>query len=277
MTSAFSKSIISSLLDSDYLETSAYPSSNSQHAISDDQFAVFSNSFNNITYDRHLQSRAELFAKNSVTEYFANIYNAFNYPSFQVSNENMATNNPNNNNKSNFTVASKTDIHKSFDNEVGSLKTGDSTSDSEDLSVDSDTMSQIFSDSEYSQLSSYSSPSSPLETLFNENSINFILKTNKKCLRNALPNYKKKNRYGCKFCSKLFSRPSSLRTHVNTHTGDRPFVCPYENCSKEFNARSNMTRHYKSHFKVSSGGYLLPSGEIVHEKPSLRQLTADDM
>lgn len=28
------------------------------------------------------------------------------------------------------------------------------------------------------------------------------------------------NRYPCPSCSKLFDRPSSLRTHMNTHTGE---------------------------------------------------------
>lgn len=93
----------------------------------------------------------------------------------------------------------------------------------------------------------------------------------------GIPMNPKKNRYGCKICGKSFSRPSSLSTHINTHTGDKPFLCPFEGCSKGFNARSNMTRHFKTHFKIPTGGYLLPSGKIIHETPSLKQLAMEEL
>lgn len=32
-------------------------------------------------------------------------------------------------------------------------------------------------------------------------------------------------RYECKECSKNFTRPSALKTHVYTHTGERPHGC----------------------------------------------------
>ncbi|KAF5371477.1 hypothetical protein D9615_009621 [Tricholomella constricta] len=51
----------------------------------------------------------------------------------------------------------------------------------------------------------------------------------------------------CPTCSKRFNRPSSLRIHVNTHTGERPFRCPWPNCAREFNVNSNMRRHYRNH------------------------------
>lgn len=51
----------------------------------------------------------------------------------------------------------------------------------------------------------------------------------------------------CTVCNKRFNRPSSLRIHVNTHTGATPFRCPFPGCSREFNVNSNMRRHYRNH------------------------------
>ncbi|KAF9478450.1 hypothetical protein BDN70DRAFT_808829, partial [Pholiota conissans] len=51
----------------------------------------------------------------------------------------------------------------------------------------------------------------------------------------------------CPTCFKRFNRPSSLRIHVNTHTGATPFCCPWPNCGRKFNVNSNMRRHYRNH------------------------------
>ncbi|KAJ8090669.1 hypothetical protein PM082_018227 [Marasmius tenuissimus] len=56
----------------------------------------------------------------------------------------------------------------------------------------------------------------------------------------------------CPTCSKRFSRPSSLRIHVNTHTGETPFRCPFPGCGREFNVNSNMRRHYRNHAGAGS-------------------------
>ncbi|KAI1941130.1 hypothetical protein LOZ66_001638 [Ophidiomyces ophidiicola] len=51
------------------------------------------------------------------------------------------------------------------------------------------------------------------------------------------------DRYICRICHKAFSRPSSLRIHSHSHTGEKPFRCPHAGCGKAFSVRSNMKRH----------------------------------
>ncbi|ODV97368.1 hypothetical protein PACTADRAFT_38972 [Pachysolen tannophilus NRRL Y-2460] len=51
----------------------------------------------------------------------------------------------------------------------------------------------------------------------------------------------------CPTCQKQFKRPSSLKTHIYSHTGEKPFRCKWDGCGKEFSVRSNMVRHYKLH------------------------------
>ena len=51
------------------------------------------------------------------------------------------------------------------------------------------------------------------------------------------------DRYICRTCHKAFSRPSSLRIHSHSHTGEKPFRCPHAGCGKAFSVRSNMKRH----------------------------------
>ncbi|KAI4519284.1 regulator of mushroom formation [Schizophyllum commune Loenen D] len=57
----------------------------------------------------------------------------------------------------------------------------------------------------------------------------------------------------CTTCNKRFNRPSSLRIHLNTHTGATPFRCPWPHCGREFNVNSNMRRHLRNHTAVRPG------------------------
>ncbi|KAI9314787.1 hypothetical protein BX666DRAFT_1963551 [Dichotomocladium elegans] len=54
-------------------------------------------------------------------------------------------------------------------------------------------------------------------------------------------------RYLCQFCNKGFSRPSSLRIHTYSHTGEKPYVCTEDGCGRRFSVQSNMRRHLRVH------------------------------
>ncbi|KAH3687207.1 hypothetical protein WICPIJ_001802 [Wickerhamomyces pijperi] len=55
--------------------------------------------------------------------------------------------------------------------------------------------------------------------------------------------------YHCTFrnCDKTFTRRFNVRSHVQTHLCDRPFVCDYPGCMKSFVRHHDLTRHKKSH------------------------------
>jgi len=54
-------------------------------------------------------------------------------------------------------------------------------------------------------------------------------------------------KHKCKVCDKRFTRPSSLQTHIYSHTGEKPFQCEVEGCGRQFSVVSNLRRHRKVH------------------------------
>ncbi|KAI8976846.1 hypothetical protein BDB01DRAFT_802764 [Pilobolus umbonatus] len=54
-------------------------------------------------------------------------------------------------------------------------------------------------------------------------------------------------KYSCPYCNKRFTRPSSLRTHTYSHTGEKPFKCTEPCCGRQFSVQSNLRRHIRIH------------------------------
>ncbi|KAF5343669.1 hypothetical protein D9758_014688 [Tetrapyrgos nigripes] len=75
-------------------------------------------------------------------------------------------------------------------------------------------------------------------------------------------------RHVCTLCNKRFNRPSSLKIHMNTHTGATPFRCPYPGCGRSFNVNSNMRRHYRNHASASASSSSSSSSRSSTAGPS---------
>jgi hypothetical protein len=91
-------------------------------------------------------------------------------------------------------------------------------------------------------------------------------------------------KHKCKVCDKRFTRPSSLQTHIYSHTGEKrrlipdlhesmltsaAFACEVEGCGRHFSVVSNLRRHHRVHrnerSNEESDGGLSPDGKAQYD------------
>ena len=53
--------------------------------------------------------------------------------------------------------------------------------------------------------------------------------------------------FDCNICKAKFSRASTLKIHVRTHSSEKLYQCPALKCGKKFREKGNMKNHYKLH------------------------------
>lgn len=60
-------------------------------------------------------------------------------------------------------------------------------------------------------------------------------------------NQKRARKYQCEYCELSLCNRGQLKSHVRSHTGERPFRCEHQFCGKTFTRNEELTRHKRIH------------------------------
>ena len=84
-----------------------------------------------------------------------------------------------------------------------------------------------------------------LPSIQEENSHEDESPTQKQVSSASVPVKKLHQTHQCKICSKICARASSLKVHMRTHTGEKPFSCKF--CKRTFAQAGGLKSHVRSH------------------------------
>ncbi|XP_056152183.1 human immunodeficiency virus type I enhancer-binding protein 2 homolog [Lampris incognitus] len=73
------------------------------------------------------------------------------------------------------------------------------------------------------------------------------------------PKSQKLGKYVCDYCGRACAKPSVLKKHIRSHTGERPYPCVP--CGFSFKTKSNLYKHRKSHAHSVKAG-TVPFSEL---------------
>eukprot|EP00092_Neocalanus_flemingeri_P020639 GFUD01022364.1.p1 GENE.GFUD01022364.1~~GFUD01022364.1.p1 ORF type:complete len:281 (-),score=56.88 GFUD01022364.1:75-917(-) len=51
----------------------------------------------------------------------------------------------------------------------------------------------------------------------------------------------------CPKCGKKYSTVTHMKVHYRTHTGEKPYICPYKECAKQFTVGYSLRTHIRVH------------------------------
>jgi uncharacterized Zn-finger protein len=66
-------------------------------------------------------------------------------------------------------------------------------------------------------------------------------------LRRHISTHAPAKQYICLICYKKFALGQYLKEHTYIHTGQKPFRCPYQGCTKAFRQAGKLSLHKKLH------------------------------